>query len=210
VENCQFINLAKFSGYSDLEYAQCVTVPVAINNYATGVDVFWYIEPGDYSGQAFYPGITAQLTGNTLANVSRLAVINIVGNGTLAGNLNIQHNTDAMSSQNIGILIDTHYSGTVNCGSVTIQNNTFLAALPIVNSPIAASINPRSPYLFHLASLSIVNNSLVNFPESGNANVGAQWSVNTGQFGLYTNRRNVFGSVSRPYKGTPAPVPRKR
>ena len=210
VSNCQFTGFA--TGSADFKYTQCITAPVAINNTATNVDALWFVEPGARGNTYFSSGRTLQVTGNTV-NGGYVARVLMHSNGHLDADLNIQNNQVNMgqseysyySARAPGGVSFEDYAGSGNglIGNVTIQGNTFVAPSPLIRSPVAVSINPKSPSLYHLASLSIVNNHLVKFPETGDANVGAQWRVNPGQTGSYTNSGNVFGSSSP----TPTPTP---
>ena len=84
VSNCQFLNL-KAPEYSDLPYTQCCTCPVAINNKATGVDSFWFIEPGSQTlgTNVFFTGQTVQVTGNTLMDSGAVATSLCIPTGIL-------------------------------------------------------------------------------------------------------------------------------
>jgi hypothetical protein len=205
VSNCQFLDL-KFPN-SDLTYTQCVTCPVAINNFARGVDAFWFIEPGSQSSgnNVFFTGQTVQVTGNTITDSGMIARILMHANGTFAGDLNIQNNTVGMTKHPYaafglrgpqGFTIEDYKSGSPSLGNITIQNNTFTApSPPWTANPVAVLVNPSSPNLFHLASLTVINNRFVNF--SGD---GSEIQANTAQVGTYTNRGNTFGPPLRPYR----------
>lgn len=202
VSNCQFIKLSR--PYSDFQYVNAATAPNVINNFAQGVDELWYIEPGSQSSgnQINYPGITAQVTGNTLVDSGYVARILMHSNGTYAGNLNVQNNTVGMMQNPLaffgprgpgGVEIETFDSGDSSVGNVTVQNNTFTA------SPAPWTANPRlviatstSPSLFHVNSLTVINNQMIGFPGDG-----SELEVNKAQIGTYTNTGNTFGSAVR-------------
>jgi hypothetical protein len=202
VSNCQFIKLSR--PYSDFQYVNAATAPNVINNFAQGVDELWYIEPGSQSSgnQINYPGITAQVTGNTLVNSGYVARILMHSNGTYAGNLNVQNNTVGMMQNPLaffgprgpgGVEIETFDSGNSSVGNVTVQNNTFTAPLPPwTANPAAVIANPSSPDLFHLPSLTVINNQMIGFPGDG-----SELEVNKAQIGTYTNTGNTFGSAVR-------------
>lgn len=74
-------------------------------------------------------------------------------------------------------------------------------------SAAAELANPSSPDLFHLPSLTLINNRFVNFPGDG-----CELQVNTGLVGTYTHTGNTVGSPSPtptpgPYKEIPALIP---
>jgi hypothetical protein len=204
VSNCQFLNFA-YPTYSDLQYAHACTCPVAINNTCTNLDVLWYIEPGSQStgSNVFFTGQTCQVTGNTV-NGGYVANISMHANGNFAGNLNVQNNTCNLSQSAyrfFGIRYPRCVSfeaydrtGNPPIGNVTILNNTFTApSPPWTANPVAVLVNPSSPNLFHLASLTVINNRFVNFPGDG-----SEIQVNTAQVGTYTNTGNTFGPPLHP------------
>jgi hypothetical protein len=199
VYNCQFLYL-NYPNYSDLSYAQCVSVPVARNNYADGVDQLWGYEPGSQSmgNNSLFPGMTCQVTGNTVRN-GQLGSLLMHNNGTF-GNLNLANNSVTMTDNTykqyglrppIGFLIHTTGpAGDPAIGSIMINNNTFVALVPEDRSPSAVVINPVRPNLYHLASLTIKDNRFVNFPQDGN-----ELQVNRAQVGTFTNVGNTFGAA---------------
>jgi hypothetical protein len=215
VSNCQFLDL-NYPLHSDLTYAQCVTCPVAINNFARGVDAFWFIEPGSQSSgnNVFFTGQTVQVTGNTLLDSGPVARIYTHPNGTFTGNLNVQNNSVGMSQNPYllfgrrppeGVVIEANQTGNSSIGAVTVQNNTFTAPLPRQLSPSAVVIDPSRTNLFHLSSLTVINNTLINFPQDGNEFLV---SANRSFVPNYTLTGNTFASAaSSPYNGTPTPVP---
>jgi hypothetical protein len=185
--------------YSDLAYTQCITGPVAINNIATSVDAFWYIEPGSESlgNNVNFTGETVQVTGNTLTNAGMVAFINIHPNGTFAGNLNVENNTVGMSESPygypgpLGVKIQPTGVGNPAIGNIMIKGNKFIAPLSEGVSPCAvyAEVDPVSGYCFHMSSMSIISNVLTNFPNDGN-----QYRVTTNPVynPNYTNSANIF------------------
>jgi len=203
VSNNQFINL-NYPTYSDLGYAQCCSCPVAENNTASGVDSLWFVEPGSSGSGAISTftesNLTVQVTGNTVINSGPVAFVLMHPNGTF-GNLNVQNNTVGMTeypykyqgfSVPTGVAIDQDWAGNPAVGNITIQSNTFTAPNPEVNSPVAVQANPISPDLFHMASLTVENNILVNFPQDGK-----QYTVtsNTAYNPNYTNTGNTFDAA---------------
>jgi hypothetical protein len=199
VSNNQFINLC--AGYADFQYTQCCSCPVATGNTAVNVDAFWFIEPGSNSAPSdnvFFTGQTVQVTGNTVTN-GILARIFMHPNGNFAGNLNIKSNQVTMSQYPyayyggggpLGVTFDDYTTGNPPIGSVTIQSNTFTApSPPWTAKPVAVLVNPSSRNLFHLASLTVINNRFVNFPGDG-----SEIQVNTAQVGIYRNTGNTFTS----------------
>jgi hypothetical protein len=198
VSNNQFIDL-KYPDYSDLTYAQCCSCPVATNNKASGVDSLWFVEPGS-SGPGpivTFTGLTVQVTGNTLTNSGQIALILMHPNGTF-GNINVQNNTVEMTefpykfqgpSAPTGFAIATYWKGNSTVGDVTVQNNTFTAPTPKVGAPVAIAADPTGDNLFHVSSLSVLNNTLINFP-----NDGTEYKVTTDPAynPKYTNSGNIF------------------
>ena len=179
VSNCQFLNL-KAPEYSDFPYVQCCTCPVAINNKATGVDALWFIEPGTQTlgNNVFFTGQTLQVTGNTLIDSGAVASILMHPNGNFAGNLNVQNNKVEMTQHPYfkqgprgpaGVTIEQYQAGDPPLGNITVQNNTFTAPLPKATSPrvVSADVSEGSGKYFHMASLQVLNNTLVNFPQDG-------------------------------------------
>jgi hypothetical protein len=180
VSNNRFLNL-NAPDYSDLAYVNCCTCPVAISNTASGVDSFWLIEPGSQNmgNNVFFTGQTIQVTGNTLINSGAVASILMHPNGTLAGNLNVQNNNVGMTEHPFylqgargpnGVTIETYWSGTSQLANITVQNNTFAAPLPRATSPraVSADITEGSGKYFRMASLAVISNTFVNFPQDGN------------------------------------------
>jgi len=201
VSNCQFLNL-KAPEYSDLPYSQCCTCPVAINNKAAGVDALWFIEPGTQTmgNNHFFTGQTVQVTGNTLIDCGQVAAILMHPNGNFAGDLNVEKNTVGMTQHPYfkqgprgptGVSVETYWPGNPPVGKITVQNNTFSAPLPTATSPFAVSIQIKegSGNYFHIESLSVLNNTLVNFPHDGKEiNVTTNPAYNP----RYTNTENNF------------------
>jgi hypothetical protein len=180
VSNCQFLDL-NYPDNSDLTYAQCVTAPQVINNYARGVDALFFIEPGSQSlgNNIFFTGQTCLVSGNTLVNSGMVARIMMRPNGAFAGNLNVSSNSVGMMNNPYGFFgprgpqgfaIEQYETGNPGVGNLTVQNNTFIAPVPYENSPTAvkATFTAGSGRYFHLASLSILNNRFLNFPKDGN------------------------------------------
>jgi hypothetical protein len=176
VSHNQFLNL-KYPEYSDLGYAQCCSCPVATDNTATGVDSLWFVEPGSSGpGPIFtFTGVTVQVKDNTTTDSGPIALILMHPNGTF-GNIDIENNTVGMTqtpykfqgpSVPTGCAVATYWAGNSTVGNITVQNNTFTAPLPMTKPPIAIQANPTAPNLFHIASLSVLNNRLVNFPQNG-------------------------------------------
>jgi len=207
VSNCQFLNL-KAPEYSDLPYAQCCTCPVAINNKAAGVDAFWFIEPGSQTigNNHFFTGQTMQVTDNTLTDCGQVAAVLMHPNGVLAGDLNVEKNAVGMTQHPyfiqgprgpMGVSVETYWKGDSAVGNITIQNNTFTAPLPKAASPYAVSIQVKegSGNYFHVASLSVLNNTLVNFPQDGKEyNV----TTNPAYMPKYINSGNTFAPGNQP------------
>lgn len=201
VSNCQFLNL-KGPEYSDIPYTQCCTCPVAINNQATGVDAFWFIEPGSQNlgNNVYYSGQTVQVTGNTLTDSGQVVAILMHPNGNFAADLNVEKNTVGMTQHPyfkegprgpMGVSVETYWKGNSVLRNITVHNNTFTAPLPWAVSPSAISIqvNEGSGNYFHLASLSVLNNTLINFPQDGKEyNVTTNPAYNP----KYTNTGNTF------------------
>jgi hypothetical protein len=202
VSNCRFLNL-KAPEYSDLPYTQCCTCPVAINNQASGVDSLWFIEPGSQSmgNNACFTGLTVQVTGNTLTDSGPVALILIHPNGNFAANLNVENNKVGMTQHPyfkqgpggpMGVSVLQYQTGNPPLGAITVQNNTFIAPPPMTLSPCAVSLNPRpgSGKYFHLAGLSVLNNTFVNFPQDGKElKITTDPAFNP----TYTTSGNVFG-----------------
>jgi hypothetical protein len=203
VSNCQFLNLAKPT-YSDLAYTQCITGPVAINNIATSVDAFWYIEPGSESlgNNVNFTGETVQITGNTLTNVGLLALLNFTGKSTFAGNISIQNNMHKMSStsygvpQPYGVKVQTNYRGTVHCGAITITGNTFEAPPKWLNAPIAVWANAGAPALIQIDNLTVTNNVFKNFPQGDTAINRTAIQYTARYISSYFQSGNTFTSSS--------------
>jgi len=203
VSNCQFLNL-KAPEYSDLPYAQCCTCPVATNNQAAGVDSLWFIEPGSQSmgNNVCFTGQTVQVTGNTLTDSGLVALILMHPNGNFAGDLNAQNNSVGMTQHPYflqgpggptGVSVAAYWKGNPPVGNITIQNNTFTAPLPKATPPhaVAMRIDDASGDFLHIASLSVLNNVLVNFPQDGKEfNVTTDPAFNP----KYTNSGNTFSS----------------
>jgi len=203
VSNCQFLNL-NAPTYSDIPYAQCCTCPVVTSNTASGVDSLWFIEPGTQTlgDNVYYSGQTVQVTGNTVTNSGAVAAILMHPNGNFAANLNVQNNNVGMTQHPYylqgprspaGVTIETYWSGTSQLGNITVQNNTFTAPLPSVSgsSPrlISANVTAGSGNYYHMASLTVINNAMVNFPQDGNQyNVTTNPAYNPN----YTNTGNTF------------------
>ena len=192
VENCQFINMGHSAGYTDMGFTQCVTVPVIKNCTAISVDDLWYVEPGDYGGQTCFPGITVQITGNTLVNCRQIASIKFAGNGSMTGALNIQNNTDTMSTgYPVAVEIrNDSYSGTVTCGNVTVRNNTFTYTGGSI--PVAILTKCISPDWLTISSLSIISNTFVHFPAADSAINQTAIQYTPGYILNYTESANVF------------------
>jgi hypothetical protein len=201
VSNCQFLNL-KDPEYSDLPYTQCCTCPVTINNQATAVDALWFLEPGSQvmGNNVYFTGQTVQVTGNTLTDSGEIALVLMHPNGNLAGNLDVEKNTVGMTQHPYlkegprgptGFSIEQYQAGNPPLGNITVQNNTFTAPLPKAASPIAVQAHPTegSGKYFHMASLSVLNNILINFPQDGKEyNVTANPAYNP----IYTNSGTTF------------------
>jgi len=178
VSNNKFLNL-KYPEYSDLGYAQCCSCPVATNNTATGVDSLWFVEPGS-SGPgpiSTFTGVTVQVKDNTTTDSGPIALILMHPNGTF-GNIDVENNTVGMTqapykfqgpSVPTGFAVATYWPGDSAVGNITVQNNTFTAPLPLIKPPVVVQANPTAPNKFHVASLSVLNNTLVNFPQNGKA-----------------------------------------
>ena len=178
VSNNEFTNL-KYPEYSDLGYAQCCSCPAAINNKATGVDSLWFVEPGSSGTGSIttFTGVTVQVKDNTLIDSGEVALILMHPNGNF-GNLNVEHNTVGMTqlpykfqgpSVPTAFAIATYWAGNSTVGNITVQNNRFTAPLPLAGSPVAIAANVTAPNFFHIASLSVLNNTLINFPKDGKA-----------------------------------------
>ncbi len=201
VSNCEFLKL-KAPEYSDLPYAQCCTCPVAIDNKAVGVDAFWFIEPGSQSmgNNVYFKGQTIQVTGNTLVDSGAIAAILMHPNGNLAGNLNIQNNKVGMTQHPYfnqgprgpnGVTIEHYEKGNPSLGNITILNNTFIAPLPKADSPraVSADFAKGSGKHFNMESITVLNNTFVNFPKDGKELVvttDPDYNPN------YINKGNVF------------------
>jgi hypothetical protein len=202
VSNNKFLNL-KYPEYSDLGYAQCCSCPAAINNYASGVDSLWFVEPGSSNPNipiTTFDNVTVMVKGNTLVDSGPLALILIHPNGTFGGNLIVEDNKARMTeypykfqgpSVPTGVAVATYWKGNSTVGNITVQNNTFTAPAPFVHSPVAVTANPAagSGNYFHMASLSVLNNILVNFPQDGKEyNVTQDPAYNP----KYSNTGNTF------------------
>jgi hypothetical protein len=207
VSNCQFLNL-KHPEYSDLSYTQCCTSPVAINNKATGVDTLWFIEPGSQtSGNNInFTGQTVQVTGNTLTDSGQVARLLMHPNGAFAGNLNVQNNTVGMTQHPLsafglrgpqGVTIEQYWAGNPSVGQITVQNNTFTAPLPMSISPCAvlATLSKGSGKYFYMASLEVLNNTFINFPQDGKE---LQVTTDPTYNPNYTHTQNTFGTGNQP------------
>jgi hypothetical protein len=93
------------------------------------------------------------------------------------------------SSVPTGVAIVTYQSGNSSVGNITVHNNTFIAPSPQISSPVAVQASPVGPDYFHLASLTITDNILVNFPQDGKQfNVTTNPTYNPN----YTNSGNIF------------------
>ena len=176
VSNNQFIDL-KFPEYSDLGYAQCCSSPVAVNNKAKGVDSLWFVEPGSSSPGPVttFTDVTVQVKDNTLVDSGEIALVLMHPNGTF-GNLNVEHNAVEMTktpykfqgpSVPTGFAIATYWAGNSTVGNITVQRNTFTAPTGNAAAPIAVSANVTAPNCFHIASLSVLDNTLINFSRTG-------------------------------------------
>ena len=180
VSNNQFLNL-KYPEYSDLGYAQCSSCPNATHNHATGVDSLWFVEPGSSNPNvpvSTFNDVNVQVTANTLVDSGPVALILMHPNGTFAGKLTVQDNTVGMTqypykfqgpSVPTGVAVAQYQVGNPSVGAITVQNNTFTAPLPLIHSPVAVAANPPAGpgKYFHLAGLTVSNNTFVNFPQDG-------------------------------------------
>ena len=207
VSNCQFLNL-KGPEFSDLPYTQCCTCLVVSNNKATGVDALWFLEPGTQviGNNVFYSGQTVQITSNTTTDSGQVAMILMHPNGNFAGSLSVQNNTVGMTQhpyfkedprRPMGVSVEQYQAGNPPVGSITVQNNTFIAPLPKASSPYAVSENPGegSRKYFHFAKLTVLNNTLVNFLRDGKEmNVTRNPADNPS----YTNTGNTFTTGTPP------------
>ena len=179
VSHCEFLKL-KSPEYSDLPYTQCCTCPVAADNKATGVDSLWFIEPGTQTmgNNVFFTGQTVQVTANTLTDCGPVALILMHANGNFAAALNVQNNKVGMTQHPYlkfgprgpeGVSVLQYTQGNPPVGKITVRENTFIAPLPMAVSPCAVSAHfPGTPgQLFHMAGLTVINNTFVNFPQDG-------------------------------------------
>jgi hypothetical protein len=175
VSNCAFLDL-KGPEHSDFPYTQCCTCPVARNNTARAVDALWFIEPGTQTmgNNVFFKGQTVEVSGNHLLDSGELALILMHPNGTFAANLDVERNFVEMTQHPYlkegprgptGVSIETYWAGNSSVGNVVVRGNTFVAPMPRKTPPIAVRVNPAagSGNYFHVASLSVVDNELVNF-----------------------------------------------
>jgi O-Antigen ligase len=202
VSNCTFIDL-KNPEYSDLRYSQCVTVPVARNNFARGVDAFWFIEPGSQDNyNALFQGLTAQVTANTLVDCGPIARILMHPGGSFAGNLLVANNIVAMTENAYavlgprapqGVTVEQYEPGDPEVGAITISDNTFIAPLPRRRSPTAiqAKFESGSRAYFHIAALTVLNNRLQHFPRDG---YEFQITTDLDRNPHYTNTGTIFSS----------------
>jgi hypothetical protein len=180
VSNNQFLNL-KAPEFSDLGYAQCASAPKVVKNTASGIDSLWFVEPGSaHPGpSSTFDNVKVEVSGNTLTNCGQVAFILMHPNGRFGGSLNVQNNTDALTeapylrqgpSKPCGFAVATFWPGNSAVGDITIQGNTFTAPTPHVGAPTAIQVNPKAPNFFTVSSLTLLNNTYVNFPTPGAEN----------------------------------------
>jgi hypothetical protein len=217
VSNCQFLDLS-YRSNSDLTYTQCVTAPQVINNYARAVDALFFIEPGSQSlgNNVFFTGQTCLVSGNTLVNSGMVARIRMHPNGTFAGNLNVTGNSVGMMNNPYGFFgprgpqgftIEQDQIGNPGLGNLTIQNNTFISPVSYNASPTAvkAIFTAGSGQYFHMASLSVINNTYLNFPKDGNE---LQVTTDPAYNPNYKQTGNVFSANPTPTPSPPLATPR--
>jgi hypothetical protein len=118
-------------------------------------------------------------------------------NGTF-GNLDVEDNAIGMTqfpykfqgpSVPTGFAVATYWPGNSTVGNLMIAHNIFTAPLPNTASPKAIAANVTAPNFFHMASLSVLNNRLVNFPHDGQEyNITKDRAYDPS----YTNAGNVF------------------
>jgi len=211
VSNCQFLNL-KAPEYSDLPYAQCCTCPVTTNNKASGVDSLWFVEPGTQTlgNNVFFTGQTVQVTGNTLMDSGAIASILMHPNGNFSGNLNVQNNKVELTQHPYfkqgprgpaGVTIEQYQVGNPPLGNILVQNNTFTAPLPMATSPraVSADISEGSGKYFHMGSLTVINNTFVNFPQDSKE---LKVTTNPVYNPNYTHTGNTFAPILEKFKAS--------
>jgi hypothetical protein len=180
VSNNQFLDL-KAPEFSDFGYTQCASAPVVEKNTASGIDSLWFVEPGSaHPGPgSTFDHVTVQVKDNTLTNCGQVAFILMHPNGAFGGNLEVENNTDTLAeapylrqgpSKPCGFAVATFWPGNSSVGNILIKGNTFIAPTPLVGTPAAIAVNPVAPNLFTVASLAVLNNTYVNFPQEGSEN----------------------------------------
>ena len=180
VSNNQFLNL-KAPEYSDLPYAQCCSCPVATNNQATGVDSLWFVEPGSSGpGQlSTFDKVTVQVTGNRLTDSGPIAPDphapqRRVWRQPKRAKQYRRHDANTVQTPGTeqaerlrgGYLPSRQFRGGKHHGARQHVHRSFTPGI----RPHGRAGEPHLTELFHVASLSILNNAYVNFPTAGAEN----------------------------------------
>jgi hypothetical protein len=151
----------------------------------------------------YFAGQTVQITGNTLIDSGAVARILMHPNGDFAADLEVEYNHVGMTQHPYllqgprgptGFAIEQYQVGNPPIGNITIQRNIFTAPVPTTLSPYAVSVNPTAGpgKLFHLKSLTVRDNTFVNFSQDGKElNITHEPAYNP----HYTQAGNTFAPV---------------